>query len=436
MDFVLWVLSLSLAGTCAGICLWIRAYRAVEGLTQDRARLEQRLSLAAEAHLKALAVVEAEVRRLTAEDANKGEVIQALGRELRTPLTTIMGFGQLLRTHAEADRLTTRQSQGLRQIEAAGGVLLALIEEADDFVVSGDARAAPFLQRVDLRLALRQVCDGLEPQAKTAGLTLACPDAQAGLGVMADPVHVRRILRRLVANALHHSPPGATVRMTATRQGDRVTVDVHDPARQPEEATARPFQPLDGQDARGGTALGLGAAQRLAERMGGRLHAAHDAWGATTFSLTLPAAGADLAAMDRAQATVLYVEDNPANVALMRHAVETMGLTLHAATTGPEGLELARVLGPDVILLDLGLPGLDGYAVKAALDADPLTRDIPVMAVTGAGAPADRRRGRAAGFDAYLTKPLDLNALTDALSRLLSQSRKVGGLDGDRRQRA
>ncbi|WP_292074953.1 MULTISPECIES: hybrid sensor histidine kinase/response regulator [unclassified Brevundimonas] len=436
MDIVLWVLSLALSGTCAGICLWLRAHRATESLTRDRDRLAHRLAQAAEAERQALAVVEAEVRRLTAEDAAKGEVIQALTRELRTPLTTIMGFAQLLRTHAEAERLTTRQSQGLRQIEAAGGVLLALIEEADDFVASGDARAAAFLQRVDLRLALRQVCDGLEPQAKTAGVTLSCPEAEAGLIVMADPVHVRRILRRLVANALHHSQPGATVRMTAVRQGDRVTVDVHDPARSPDAATARPFQPLDGQDARGGTMLGLDAAQRLAERMGGRLDAARDAWGATTFSFTLPAAGADLTAMDRPQVTALYVEDNPANVALMRQAAEAMGLTLHAATTGPEGLDLARALGPDVILLDLGLPGLDGYAVKAALDADPLTRDIPVMAVTGAGAPSDRRRGRAAGFDAYLTKPLDLNALADALARLLSQPRTGDGLDADRRQRA
>ncbi|WEK41336.1 MAG: hybrid sensor histidine kinase/response regulator [Candidatus Brevundimonas colombiensis] len=436
MDIVLWVLSLALSGTCAGIWLWLRALGAVEGLTRDRARLEHRLAQTAETQRQALSVVEAEVHRLSAEDAAKGEVIQALTRELRTPLTTIMGFTQLLRTHAEADRLTPRQSQGVRQIEGAGAVVLALIEEADDFVVSGDTRAAPFLQRVDLRLALRQVCDGLEPEARKAGVTLACPDAQPGLGVMADPVPVRRILRRLVANALSHSQPGATVRMTAARQGDRVTVDVHDPARPPEAATARPFQPLDGQDARGGTALGLGAAQRLAERMGGRLDAARDAWGATTFSFVLPVAGADPAARGRPQATALYVEDNPANVALMRQAAEALGLTLHAATTGPEGLELAHALGPDVILLDLGLPGMDGFEVKAGLDADPVTRDIPVLAVTAAGGPSDRRRGRAAGFDAYLTKPLDLNALADALSRVLSRPETGGGLDVDRRQRA
>ncbi|WP_312599681.1 hybrid sensor histidine kinase/response regulator [Brevundimonas sp.] len=436
MDIVLWLLSLTSSGTCAAIWLWLRAHGAVDDLTRDRDRLARRLVREAETQRQALAVLETEVRRLTDEDAAKGRVIQALSHELRTPLTTIMGFTQLLVTHAEAERLTPRQSQGLRQIEGAGAVLLALIEEADDFVASGDARAAPFLQRVDLRLALRQVCDGLDHEAEKAGVILACSEARSGLCVRADPVAVRRVLRRLVANALHHATPGATVRTTVERHGAQVVVAVHDPARPPHAEADRPFQLLDGQDARGGTALGLDAAQRLAERMGGRLDAAQDAWGATTFSFTLPAAGADPATMDRPQATALYVEDSPANVALMRHAVEAMGLTLHAATTGPEGLELARALRPDVILLDLGLPGLDGFAVKAALDADPLTRDIPVMAVTGAGAPTDRRRGRAAGFDAYLTKPVDLNALADALSRLLSQPRKVGGLDGDRRQRA
>ncbi|GAW42152.1 Aerobic respiration control sensor protein ArcB [Brevundimonas sp. SH203] len=435
MDIVLWVLSLALAGMFAGIGLWLRAQSAVARLTRDRTRLEARLAEADETQRRAVGVVEAEVRRLTAEDAAKGRIIQALSHELRTPLTTLMGFTQLLRTHAEAERLTQRQSQGLRQIEGAGAVLLALIEEADEVVASGEAGAPPFLQRVDLRLALRQVCDGLEPQARQAGVTLACPEAQSGLGVIADPVAVRRILRRLVVNALNHSAPETTVRMTAARQGERVTIDIHDPARMPETATLRPFQPLDGQDARGGTAVGLGAAQRLAERMGGRLDAARDAWGATTFSLVLPAAGADAATRDGPQATVLYVEDNPANVALMRQAVEALGLTLHAATTGTEGLELARALGPDVILLDLGLPGMDGFEVKAALGVDPVTRDIPVLAVTAAGGPEDRRRGRAAGFEAYLTKPLDLNALADALSRVLSRV-LPGGLDGDRRQRA
>ncbi|PZT99442.1 MAG: hypothetical protein DI624_05455 [Brevundimonas sp.] len=445
MDIVLLVLSLALAAMCAGLWLWLHAHAAVVRLTQDRARLERRLAQAAETQRQALAAAEAEVRRLTAEDAAKAEVAHALARELRTPLTTVTGFAQLLQTHAEADRLTPRQSQGLRRIEAAGAVLLALVEEADDFVASGDAGAAPFVQRVDLRLALRQACDGLEPQARRAGVTLDCPAAQWGLAVMADPVAVRRILRRLVENALVHSPRGGAVRMTATRQDDHVVVAVHDPAKPPEEpATARPFQPLDGQDARGGTRLGLSTARRLAERMGGRLDAARDAWGATTYSLALPAAGAGLApdppARDRPTATALYVEDNPANVALMRQAAGALGLTLHAATTGPEGLELARALGPDVILLDLGLPGMDGYEVKAALDADPVTRDTPVLALTAATTPADRRRGRAAGFGAYLTKPLDLNALADALTRALSaHSPRAGngpGLDAHPRRRA
>lgn len=435
MDIVLLVLSLALAGACAGLWLWLRANHALAELTQDRTRLEARLAQAAETRRQALAAAEAEVRRLTAEDAAKGEVIRAMTRELRTPLTTVMGFTQLMQSHAEAERLTARQSQSLRQIEGAGAVLLALIEEADDFAASGDVRAAPFVQRVDLRLALRQVCDGLEPMARQAGATLACPPARPGLSVTADPTPVRRILRRLVENALRHSPPGATVRMTVERREDQVVVAIHDPAPPPGPVADRPFRPLDGQDARGGAALGLETARRLARRLGGRLDAAPDGWGATTFRLTLPAAAAG-SVRSSSLATALYVEDNAANVALMRQAAGGLGLSLHAATTGPEGLELARALGPDVILLDLGLPGMDGFAVKAALDLDPVTRDIPVVAVTGASSPADRRRGRAAGFDAYLTKPLDLNALADALSRVLSRVDDGCGLDADQRRRA
>lgn len=129
---------------------------------------------------------------------------------------------------------------------------------------------------------------------------------------------------------------------------------------------------------------------------------------------------------------MLYIEDNPANIALMRQAARGLGLTLHAATTGPEGLDLARALRPDVILLDIGLPDMDGYEVKARLDVDPLTRHVPVLALTAAVSAPDRARGRAAGFDAWLAKPLDLAALAAALNTAL------GGpeVDADGRERA
>ena len=436
MDIVLLVLSLALAGTCAAIWLWLQAHAVALRLRRENERLATRIVQQTQILRRALTTAEAQVERLTAEDRTKGEVMQALGRELRTPLTTVMGFSQLLRVNAEADPLTARQSQAVRQIEAASAVLLALIEEADAFVACGDAGVSPSIHRVDMRLALRQVCDGIEPQAREAGVALDCPPPASGLCVMADPGQVRRILRRLVENAVLHSPGGGTVRMAMRRDDAQVVVAVHDAGvTTTDDGSKRLFHPLDGQDARGGTALGVASVQRLAERMGGALNQQREPWGGTIFSLSLPAAGVMSAATTK-QAVVLYVEDNPANIALMRQAATGLGLTLHAATTGPEGLELARALQPDVILLDIGLPDMDGYEVKARLDADPMTRHVPVLALTAAVSPQDRTRGAAAGFDAYLAKPLDLTALAAALNAVLGDAPASAGLDADRRQRA
>jgi CheY-like chemotaxis protein len=429
MDIVLLVLSLALAGTCAGIWLWLQAHAAALRLKRQNERLETQIVQQTQSLRRTLTTAEAEVERLTAEDRTKSEVMQALGRELRTPLTTVMGFSQLLRADAEADLLTARQDQAVRQIEAAGGVLLALVEETDAFMVSGDGGASPSIHRVDMRLALRQVCDGLEPQAREMGVVLACPPPAYGLSVMADPGQVRRILRRLVENALRHSASGGTIRMEMSRAEDQVIIAIHDAGVTPTgEGSDRLFRPLDGQDARGGTSLGVASIQRLTERMGGAITMQRET-GGTIFLLSLPAAGVPGMTMSK-QAVVLYVEDNPANIALMRQAATGLGLTLHAATTGPEGLELARTLRPDVILLDIGLPDMDGYEVKARLDADPITRHVPVLALTAAVSPQDRTRGRAAGFDAYLAKPLDLTALAAALNDVLAR-RPMGGPDGD-----
>lgn len=432
MDFVLLVLSLALAGTCAGIWLWLQAHGVAERLRRENARLETRIVQQAQGLRRALTTAEGEVDRLTAKLRTRDEIMQALGRELRNPLTTIMGFSQLLRANDQADPLTARQAQSVRQIEAAAGVLLALIEETEAFMSSGDGGGSPSLHRVDLRLALRQVCDGLEAQAREAGVTLACPPPAHGLCSTADPGQIRRILRRLVENALRHSPGGGTVRMEMSRAEDRIVIAIHDAGMFPACAgDDRPFRPLDGRDARGGTALGVASVQRLTERMGGDLTMVRDPGAGAVFSLSMPAAPARGLASSR-QAVVLYIEDNPANIALMRQAASGLGLTLHAATTGPEGLDLARALRPDIILLDIGLPDMDGYEVKARLDVDPLTRHVPVLALTAAVSAPDRARGRAAGFDAWLAKPLDLAALAAALNMAL------GGpeVDADGRERA
>lgn len=120
-------------------------------------------------------------------------------------------------------------------------------------------------------------------------------------------------------------------------------------------------------------------------------------------------------------AVLLYVAEDPSAVALMRHLLHGLGrIQLHVAATGPEGATLARDLRPDAIILDVDLPGGDGLAVKIELEADPLTRGLPVVALSAAVDPAEVRRGQAAGFVEYLTKPVPMATLAAALSRILA----------------
>ncbi|WP_242077939.1 histidine kinase dimerization/phospho-acceptor domain-containing protein [Brevundimonas diminuta] len=169
MDLVLLVLSLALAGTCAGIWLWLQAHGGAERLRRENARLEARIVQQAQGLRRALTTAEGEVDRLTAELRTRDEIMQALGRELRSPLTTIMGFSQLLRANDQTDPLTARQAQSVRQIEAAAGVLLALIEETEAFMNGGDGGGSPSLHRVDLRLACARSATGWRRRRERRG---------------------------------------------------------------------------------------------------------------------------------------------------------------------------------------------------------------------------------------------------------------------------
>jgi CheY-like chemotaxis protein len=277
------------------------------------------------------------------------------------------------------------------------------------------------------------VCDQLELRARAAGVTVRTPAPTAGLGVAADPVRLRQVLLNLVSNAIAYNREGGDVLVEIRQTAAGATLAVHDTGVGIAEARmADLFQPFNrlGREtsATPGVGIGLALSRRLVEAMGGRLEAASEAGEGSTFTLHLPLARAAVAPVQASAipmgslpaATVLYVEDHPSNIALMRHVMAALGpVQLHVAETGPDGLALARDLKPDVILTDINLPGLCGFELKGRLDADPLTRGIPVLALTASALPGDVRRGKAAGFRDYLTKPLDIAALAAALNRAL-----------------
>jgi CheY-like chemotaxis protein/anti-sigma regulatory factor (Ser/Thr protein kinase) len=269
-------------------------------------------------------------------------------------------------------------------------------------------------------------------------VTLHEPPATAGLGVVADRTRLRQILLNLLSNAIKYNRPDGAVLLEVRQAGETVAISVTDTGEGiPPERLAELFQPFSrlGREATEvpGTGIGLAVSRRLAETMNGRLEVFSREGEGCTFTLHLPVAkvrdtpvsaspvpSAGLPLIEGRAATLLYVEDNPSNIALMRHVIAALGtIQLHVAETGHEGLALARDLRPDVILLDINLPGLSGFELKAKLDADPLTQGLPVLALSASAMPQDIRRGREAGFRDYLTKPLEIGALARALNRAL-----------------
>ena len=433
MEFVLLIVALALAGCLAGVRLGLQARSQSARLAELNGSLEHRIAERTQELRLALEASDEQTKAVAAASQAKSDFLAGMSHELRTPLNAVIGFAELMRMNQAAEPLTRRQSQAVEQILGSGQHLLSLIEEVLDLARIEAGKLSMSVERVDPQLVVRQVCDNLRPMAEAAGVTLRAPAATAGLGVVADRTRLRQVLINLVSNAIKYNRQGGDVLLEVRQTADGVALEVHDTGVGiPEDRMAELFQPFNrlGRETSdvAGTGIGLAVSRRLAEAMNGRLECASLAGEGSTFTLHLPLARQAAAPATASPiptgtlpaATMLYVEDNPSNIALMRHVVAALGpIQLHAAENGHEGLALARDLRPDVILLDINLPGLSGFELKARLDADPLTRGLPVLALSASAMPGDIKRGREAGFRDYLTKPLDIPALAAALNRAL-----------------
>lgn len=433
MEFVLLIVALALAGCLAGVRLGLQARRQSARLAELNDALERRIADRTQELRQALEMSEGQSRAVAAASQAKSDFLAGMSHELRTPLNAVIGFAELMRLNDGTEPLTRRQAQAVDQIIGSGRHLLSLVEEVLDLARIEAGRLSMSVERVDPTLVVRQVRDSLRPVAEAAGVTLRAPAPTAGLGVVADRTRLRQVLINLVSNAIKYNRAGGEVLLEVRQTRDGVALAVHDTGVGiPEDRMAELFQPFSrlGRETTdvAGTGIGLAVSRRLAEAMNGRLECASVEGQGSTFTLHLPLAHPAAAPVTASPiplsqlpaATLLYVEDNPSNIALMRHVVTALGpIQLHVAETGHEGLALARDLRPDVILLDINLPGLSGFELKARLDADPLTRGLPVLALSASAMPDDIKRGRVAGFRDYLTKPLDIPAFAAALNRAL-----------------
>jgi signal transduction histidine kinase/ActR/RegA family two-component response regulator len=391
-----------------------------------------------------------------AEKANraKTDFLSAMSHELRTPLNAILGFAQLMESGSPSP--TPAQKRDLDQILKAGWYLLELINEILDLALIESGKLTLSREPVSLVEVMLECRAMIEPQAQKRGIGMTFPRFETPYFVNADRTRVKQVLINLLFNAIKYNKPGGAVAVEYTlRLPDSIRICVRDTGvgLSPEQL-AQLFQPFNrlGKEAGAeeGTGIGLVVTKRLVELMGGAIgvDSAVGVGSAFWIELSLTSApqlavrDAERAALVRPQATegtpprtLLYVEDNPANLELVEQLIARRpDLRLLSAADGNLGIEFARAYQPEVILMDINLPGISGIEAMKLLRADPSTAHIPIMALSANAVPGDIAKGLEAGFFDYLTKPIKVNAFMDALDAALRSSQTASGGAAKREQ--
>jgi PAS domain S-box-containing protein len=393
---------------------------------------------------------------LAAERANraKTDFLSSMSHELRSPLNAILGFAQLLESGQPPP--TAAQTSSVEQILKAGWYLLELINEVLDLslIESGHLSLSP--EPLSLAEVLADCQAMIEPQARQGGISLAFDTAEAQGGLLdvhADRTRVQQVLVNLLSNAIKYNRVGGSVDVRAQRSasGQRVRVSVQDSGEGlSADKLAHLFEPFNrlGQEAgvEQGTGIGLVVCKRLVTLMGGAIGVESTVGAGSMFWVELPGvaepavrpaasppavAAAPHPASQPPVHTVLCVEDNPANLLLVAKLLERRpDIRLLSAKDGRRGVELARAARPDIVLMDINLPGISGHIALAMLAADPATSGIPVIALSANAMPRDIEKGLASGFFRYLTKPIKVGPFMDTLDLALQEA----GLRATRRR--
>ncbi len=399
--------------------------------------------------------LELERARAAAEKANlsKSDFLSSMSHELRSPLNAILGFAQLI--NSESPPPSPVQKANIDQILRAGWYLLELINEILDLAQIESGKLALSPEPTSLSEVMLECQAMIDPQGQKRGIRMTFPQFNTPQFVSADRTRLKQVLINLLSNAIKYGQAnGAVVVECVTSTPERVRISVKDTgAGLPPEKLMQLFQPFNrlGQErsAEEGTGIGLVMSKRLVELMGGEIGVESTVGVGSVFWFELSSAATPQPMLEPEQPaarvtlqiqpgaaviSLLYVEDNPANLQLVEQLIaRRTDIRLVSATDGIKGIELARALQPDIILMDINLPGISGIEALRILHADPATAHIPVVALSANAMPLDIERGLQAGFCRYLTKPIKLNELMGALDLALA-SRPAADENGRQRQ--
>ena len=367
----------------------------------------------------------------------KSDFLSSMSHELRTPLSAILGFAQLI--ESGTPQPTPSQKRSVDQILKAGWYLLDLINEILDLALIESGKLILSLEPISLAEIIRECKAMIVPQAQKRGITVSFPELEYPYAVKADRTRVKQVLINLLSNSIKYNRVGGNVIVdciASENDNGRIRICVKDGGEGlPPEKMEQLFQPFNrlGQESNEeeGTGIGLVVCKRLVELMDGSIGVESTVGEGSVFWFELNLTSEskleehtfDAVELTNAHIdagvhchTLLYVEDNPANLMLVEDLISRRtDIRLLTAKDAIAGIEIARASLPDVILMDINLPGINGIKALEILLEDSSTASIPVIALSANAIPRDIEKGLEAGFFRYLTKPIKVNEFMNTL---------------------
>ncbi|KGP72741.1 ATP-binding protein [Pontibacillus yanchengensis] len=369
--------------------------------------------------------------------AAKSDFLSSMSHELRTPMNAILGFAQLLEFDAD-ESLTESQLENVEEIIKAGNHLLTLINEILDLAKIESGKLTVSIEPVEIAPVVEEVMSITQPLADRREITLdQSIEPYESTYVYADRTRLKQVLLNLLSNAVKYNEDRGKIRFSCYTQNDHMQFIVEDSGFGIEEEEIQhifePFTRVKEDSPIEGTGIGLTLTKQLVAMMNGTISVKSQVGKGSTFWVELPLVeeveginqGVSAAINEEPFSFVnkkklLYIEDNPANLHLVQKILRKYDdIELFSAVNGEIGIDLAQAHEPDLILLDLNLPGIDGYEVLEKLRGIHETKNITIVAISANAMPRDVEKGLAAGFQDYMTKPLQVSKFSQMIHKYM-----------------